>query len=116
LFFAIWTGGAALSRYILSPAELATSVANIIQQPGTISNILATIRRLVVAVSAAYLVSLGAAWLMATFPRADRTLSLYVAVGLTSPGLAVAFVMLIVFGLSEMAIYAGVAIVVAPFM
>lgn len=99
------------------PAPIATwnTAIELLQEPATYDNLLATARRLAVGLAIGYVGAVMTALLMRQSAWWKRMLSVYVLLAISIPGLAMSLISLMVFGLSEVGVYIAVAAVVFPF-
>lgn len=101
--------------FLPSPAATWEMGVELLGQSGTFSDILATVRRLVMGLAIGY----GAAVIIALIMNQSRWwngfFTPYVFTMLTMPSLATALISLMVFGLSEIGVYLAVAGVIFPF-
>lgn len=101
--------------FLPSPGATFDMAVTLLGQPGTFTDILATVRRLVVGLAIGY----GSAVLIALIMNQSRWwngfFTPYVFTMLTIPSLVTALISLMVFGLSEVGVYLAVAAVIFPF-
>jgi NitT/TauT family transport system permease protein len=112
----VWFVVHPLTRFLPSPQEVWSEGVDLIAQPETYQNILRSIQRLVIGLSAGY----ALAFLVALAGRSsrwwERFFSLPVYVTITTPSLAFALFCLTVFGLTDVSVYVSVAAVIFPFV
>lgn len=105
-----------LTRFLPAPAEVWEEGVQLVREPETYSNILLSLRRLLIGLAAGYLAAFGIAVAGRTSPWWRRFFSVYVYVAITTPSLAVALFCLMIFGLTEVSVYVSVAFVIFPFV
>lgn len=105
-----------LTRFLPSPQEVWAEGVTLIAQPATYQNIVRSLQRLLIGLSAGYVL----AFLVALAGRASnwwrRFFSVPVYVTITTPSLAFALFCLTVFGLTDVSVYVSVAAVIFPFV
>ena len=116
ILIAIWFLVHPLTRFLPAPGEVWEKGLELIAQPETYQNILRSLQRLVIGLSAGY----AMAFLVALAARQSRWwqrfFSLPVYVTITTPSLAFALFCLTVFGLTDLSVYVSVAAVIFPFV
>lgn len=116
LLVALWFLVHPLTRFLPSPQEVWAEGLTLIAEPATYQNILRSLQRLLIGLSAGYVL----AFLVALAGRASdwwrRFFSMPVYVTITTPSLAFALFCLTVFGLSDVSVYVSVAAVIFPFV
>ncbi len=116
ILLALWFLLHPLTRFLPSPLEVWEEGLIVVAEPATYRNILLSVQRLVVGLTAGYVL----AFLVAMAGRAShwwrRFFSLSVYVTISTPSLAFALFCLTVFGLSNVSVYVSVAAVIFPFV
>ncbi len=105
-----------LTRFLPSPSEVWEEGLDLIAQPETYQNILRSLRRLVIGLTAGYVLAFLVAMAGRSSPWWQRFFSLPVYVTITTPSLAFALFCLTVFGLTDISVYVSVAAVIFPFV
>lgn len=105
-----------LTRFLPSPQEVWTEGVVLIAEPSTYQNILRSLQRLLIGLTAGYIL----AFVVALAGRSSlwwrRFFSTPVYVTITTPSLAFALFSLAVFGLTDLSVYISVAAVIFPFV
>jgi NitT/TauT family transport system permease protein len=116
LLLGLWFLVHPLTRFLPSPQEVWSEGLTLVREPATYQNILRSLQRLLIGLSAGYLL----AFLVALAGRGSdwwrRFFSVPVYVTITTPSLAFALFCLTVFGLSDVSVYVSVAAVIFPFV
>lgn len=116
LLILLWFLVHPLTRFLPSPQEVWFEGRNLVGEPATYQNILRSLQRLLIGLSAGYVL----AFLVALAGRASnwwhRFFKIPVYVTITTPSLAFALFCLTVFGLTDMSVYVSVAAVIFPFV
>lgn len=116
LLVALWFVIHPLTRFLPSPQEVWAEGVMLLGEPATYQNILRSLQRLLIGLSAGYV----AAFLVALAGRGSdwwrRFFNVPVYVTITTPSLAFALFCLTVFGLSDVSVYVSVAAVIFPFV
>lgn len=116
LLVVLWFLVHPLTRFLPSPQEVWTEGLTLVAQPATYQNILRSLQRLVIGLSAGYIL----AFFVALAGRASnwwrRFFNVPVYVTITTPSLAFALFSLTVFGLTDLSVYISVAAVIFPFV
>jgi len=116
ILLAVWFVVHPLTRFLPSPAEVWEEGLDLIAQPETYQNIFRSLRRLVIGLSAGYVMAFLVALAGRSSPWWRRFFSLPVYVTITTPSLAFALFCLTVFGLTDVSVYVSVAAVIFPFV
>lgn len=116
LLLLIWAVGYRYTRFIPPPSEVLAAVPEFVANEDIVANLLASLGRVVVGLSIALVLGTLAALAMAASPRWEAFLGTYVVIGFGIPGLAAALFALMIFGLSNVGVYAAVAVVTFPFV
>lgn len=113
---AIWFVVHPLTRFLPSPQEVWAEGITLTGEPATYQNILRSLQRLIIGLSAGYLL----AFLVALAGRNSdwwrKFFNVPVYVTITTPSLAFALFCLTVFGLTDVSVYVSVAAVIFPFV
>ena len=116
ILLAIWFVVHPLTRFLPSPAEVWEEGLDLIARSETYRNIFRSLRRLVIGLSAGYVLAFLVALVGRASPWWQRFFSLPVYVTITTPSLAFALFSLTVFGLTDISVYVSVAAVIFPFV
>lgn len=102
--------------FLPSPASTWSVAIEVLQQEQTYRDLLATARRLVVGLGLGYVGAFVVALMMRQTRFWRMFFAPYVFITISTPGLAMALISLMVFGLSEVGVYLAVGGVVFPFV
>lgn len=116
LFLIIWYLGYSFTKFLPSPTEVASKIVEFSSDSETYMHIADTLRRLVIGLFIGIFLGTAAA-IISRFKQALKNLiDIYVFVALTIPSMAVAFISLMLFGISELGVYVAVAVITFPFI
>jgi NitT/TauT family transport system permease protein len=116
LLLGLWFVVHPLTRFLPSPQDVWTEGVALVAEPATYQNILRSLQRLFIGLSAGYLLAF---FVSLAGRRSDwwrRFFSVPVYVTITTPSLAFALFCLTVFGLTDLSVYISVAAVIFPFV
>lgn len=113
--FGLWALLWDQTDFLPSPAATFDMAVELLGQSGTFTDILATVRRLVIGLAIGYGSAVAVALAMNQSRWWNGFFTPYVFTMLTMPSLATALISLMVFGLSEIGVYLAVAGVIFPF-
>lgn len=115
-FLAIWQLSATYltAQLLPSPMDTVAEMGVILQSGEFFFHTINTIRRVAIPFIAAWLVSIAIGVTMGLDERVERFFDMGVVIGLTIPGLAWAIITIMFFGLSPLAAYSAVFIIVLP--
>lgn len=115
-FLALWQVSATYltAQLLPSPLETLAAMGIILESGEFFFHTINTIRRVAIPFVAAWLVSIAVGVAMGLDERVERFFDMGVVIGLTIPGLAWAIITIMFFGLSPLAAYSAVFIIVLP--
>lgn len=116
LLIVVWAVGYRYTRFIPPPSEVLAEVPGFVADEDVVRNLLASLGRVAVGLGIAMVLGTMAALAMASSPRWAAFIGVYVSIGFGIPALAAALFALMIFGLSDLGVYAAVAVVTFPFV
>lgn len=116
LFLVLWNLGYKFTKFLPSPGVVSSSFIEFSLNPDTYKQIGDTLRRLLIGLFLGIVLGTSAA-IVSRFKRKTKNIiDIYVFVALTMPSMAVAFISLMLFGISELGVYVAVAVITFPFI
>lgn len=115
-FLVIWQLGYNYAKFLPSPSELTEQFNEFIRNSETYMHIGVTLRRLLIGLFMGIVIGTVAALLSRFNSKMKSVMDVYVFIALTVPSMAVAFISLMLFGISELGVYVAVAVITFPFI
>lgn len=116
LFIVLWNLGYQFTKFLPSPGEVTSRIVEFSVDPETYLHIGDTLRRLVIGLFLGIVLGTSAAIISRFKRKTKNIIDIYVFVALTMPSMAVAFISLMLFGISELGVYVAVAVITFPFI
>lgn len=114
--FVAWLVAGRYAAYLPPPSDVLAEAAVLLREPSTYRDIAVSMVRLVVGLGTGFLLAVAVALAMRASPWWERFFGVYVYVAASLPSLAAALFAYMIFGRSELGVYAAVAVIVFPYV